>query len=102
MEGAGPPKRPRTEVEGEGSSSSPTYMRGDPWFDDGNVVLVAQGTAFRVFRSVLSKNSEIFHDMFAMPQPADVETFEGCPVVHLQDAKHDLEVVIKALFEGSS
>ncbi|KAI0783929.1 hypothetical protein BC629DRAFT_1518200 [Irpex lacteus] len=35
------------------------------WFEDGNVVLVAETTGFRVYRGLLARHSEIFHDMFS-------------------------------------
>ena len=79
---------------------SAPYERGKPWLEDGNVVLVAQRTAFRVLRSILSECSEIFRDMFAVPQPPDGETLEGCPVVQLSDAKQDVEFVLSVLFSG--
>lgn len=65
------------QTEGEKLSEPPTapYKRGEVWLDDGNVVLVAGGTAFRVHQSILSRNSDIFRDMFTVPQPADAELF---------------------------
>ena len=36
--------------------------------------------------------------MFAIPQPPDAEMFDGCPVVHLQDSKQDIEFVLSAWF----
>ena len=103
----GPPaKRQRTSVgpdkEEEATDSeapAAAYVKGDPWLYDGNVVLVAGKTAFRVFRSVLSKNSPVFEDMFTIPQPPDAETFEDCSVVHLQDAAHDVDAFLRALFD---
>ena len=74
-----------------------SYERADLWFEDGNVVLVAEGAAFKVHRGVLSRNSEIFRDMFGVPQPEHGETFEGCPVVHLTDSKEDVRYMLSAL-----
>ncbi|KAI6039142.1 hypothetical protein EDC04DRAFT_2603393 [Pisolithus marmoratus] len=72
-----------------------------PWFDDGNIVLVAEGKCFRVYRGMLSVHSPIFKDMFSCPQPADQEeTIEGCAVVHLQDSASELQHVLRALFYG--
>lgn len=39
------------------------------WLDDGNVVLVVENTGFRVHRGILSKHSDVFRDMFSVPQP---------------------------------
>ncbi|KAI6019149.1 hypothetical protein EDC04DRAFT_2576051 [Pisolithus marmoratus] len=72
-----------------------------PWFDDGNIVLVAEGKCFRVYRGMLSVHSPIFRDMFSCPQPADQEeTIEGCAVVHLQDSASELQHILRALFYG--
>lgn len=62
------------ETEYSGSSNA-NYERGDLWFKDGNVILIAEGTAFRVHQSLLSINSEVFRDMFSFPQPADTEIY---------------------------
>lgn len=70
------------------------------WFDDGNVVLIAEDTLFRVHRGVLSHNSVVFKDMFLIPQPEEFEQMEGCPVVHLCDSQRDLGVLLGALYEG--
>jgi len=68
----------------------------DVWYSDGSVVLVAEKTAFRVHGTILAANSEIFKDMFAIPQPAspdpDAETYEGCPVLSV-DLKHFLKAI---------
>ncbi|KZP13430.1 hypothetical protein FIBSPDRAFT_753509 [Athelia psychrophila] len=74
--------------------------RSDIWFEDGNVVIQAEGTHFRVYRGALAAHSPIFKDMFAMPQPPSEGegTVEGCPVVHLSDTAADITIVLKALF----
>ncbi|TCD60222.1 hypothetical protein EIP91_010530 [Steccherinum ochraceum] len=109
MSDAHPAKRARIDEEDQGTSgpsSKPTeptnYSRGEVWLDDGNVVLVAEGTAFRVLRSILCSNSDVFRDMFTIPQPTDAETWEGCPVVQLQDSKVDLVYVLRALFDSKN
>ena len=82
------------------SGPSSLFQRGKPWLEDGNVILVAGSTGFRVFRSILSECSEVFSDMFMVPQPADAEIFEGCPIVHLPDSKKDVGLVLSVLFGG--
>lgn len=71
----------------------------DLWFDDGSVILVAQTTGFRVHRGLLARHSEIFHDMFSMPQPPEVETFEGCQVVCLSDDAADVATILGILYD---
>ncbi|KAG6331415.1 hypothetical protein ID866_7674 [Astraeus odoratus] len=69
------------------------------WFDDGNVVLQAEGKQFKVHRGILSAHSQIFKDMFSCPQPPDKdEIVEGCPVVHLQDSASDILHILNALY----
>ena len=40
------------------------------WFGDGNIVVVAQNTAFRFHKSVVSLHSSVFRDLFSIPQPS--------------------------------
>ena len=94
-----PTKRPRT------SESSPSPEGIDPvkrstqlWFDDGNVVVQAESTQFRVHRSVLSLHSQIMKDCFSCPQPADAPMVEDCPVVHLSDSADDIEKLCAFLY----
>jgi len=82
-------------------------IRGDPWFDDGNILLVAGGspTAFRVHRGVLGRHSEVFEGMFSIPQApsnSSTETLDGCQVVPMYDLPTDLSNLIKALYDGAN
>lgn len=73
------------------------------WFEDGNVVLVAETTGFRVYRGLLARHSEIFHDMFSMPQPEQTaeDTYEGCPVVRMADDTADeVSKILTVLYDG--
>lgn len=75
-------------------------MRSEPWYEDGNIVLEAESTQFRIFRGILSASSSIFRDMFSMPQPSESECLvEGCPVVRLSDPAEDWKYVLKALHD---
>ena len=74
-------KRPR--VEGDEEPSTPvTYTReADLWYDDGDIVIQAETTQFRVSKGVLASFSDIFKDMSSIPQPlSDEEVIDGCPV----------------------
>ncbi|KAI0800654.1 hypothetical protein C8Q74DRAFT_1364354 [Fomes fomentarius] len=74
------------------------------WFEDGNVVVVAQQTAFRVHRSVLSRHSDTFSGLFTLPQPADpakIESLDGCPVVRVSDSSHDFKHLLNVLYDGA-
>ncbi|EPQ53822.1 hypothetical protein GLOTRDRAFT_45447, partial [Gloeophyllum trabeum ATCC 11539] len=69
------------------------------WFDDGTVVLNAEGTLFRVYRGVLSRESSVFRDMFSIPQ-SGVDEIDGCPLVRVYDSAADMERFLKAFLEA--
>lgn len=72
----------------------------DIWFEDGNVVLVAECVAFKVHRGQLERHSEIFRDLFSLPQPLDQPMFEGFPIVQLYDSPSDITFLLRALYDG--
>ncbi|KAF9071185.1 hypothetical protein BDP27DRAFT_1291582 [Rhodocollybia butyracea] len=95
--------------------------RGDPWFEDGNIILVPQEDpessesasearlGFRVHRGVLARHSEVFQDMFELPQPDtlddndndnEVSWYEGCQVISMYDIPIELSNLVKALYDG--
>ncbi|PIL26497.1 hypothetical protein GSI_12255 [Ganoderma sinense ZZ0214-1] len=83
------------------SSPSATLQRHpDVWFNDGNIVLVAQGTGFRIYQGLLAGQSTVFSDMFASSSSSD-ESFDGCPVVRLSDSPHDLAHLLRVLLSTS-
>ncbi|KAI0350414.1 hypothetical protein OH77DRAFT_1363361, partial [Trametes cingulata] len=74
------------------------------WIDDGNVVLVAEKSAFRVHKSTLARHSEVFKDLFDVPQPPPSmgtasENMDGFPVIHLSDAAYDIEQLLRAIYD---
>ncbi|PPQ81690.1 hypothetical protein CVT24_003122 [Panaeolus cyanescens] len=78
------------------------FQRGALWFDDGSVVIQAGQTRFRVHRSMLSRCSTVFKDMFSLAQPGDAgseESVEGCPVVCLHDSAKDVEYLLCAIYD---
>jgi BTB/POZ domain len=82
------------------TGSSQTISRhSEFWFTDGSVVVIVGNTAFRIHKSILIKHSDVFSDLFTVPQPEnDTENIDGCPVVHLPDALSDFIDVMKALY----
>lgn len=70
------------------------------WFDDGNVILIAEDIGFCVYRGVLARQSEVFRDTFQMPQPTAVEGAEmDIPVVHLDDdSAEEVAIMLRVLF----
>lgn len=70
------------------------------WYEDGNVILITENVAFRVHRSILSRRSQVFKDLFAFPQPESIDTLEDCPLIHLSDGAEDLAHLLEAIYNG--
>ncbi|KAJ7490854.1 hypothetical protein FB451DRAFT_1079609 [Mycena latifolia] len=68
------------------------------WFEDGNVVIQAGSSQFRLYRGILAARSPVFQDMFSFPQPPDSELVDECPVVHIPDAATEVTHFLKAIF----
>ncbi|KAJ7114158.1 hypothetical protein C8R43DRAFT_1039448 [Mycena crocata] len=68
------------------------------WFEDGNLVIQAGNSQFRVYRGFLAARSPVFKDMLSFPQPSDAELIEGCPLVRLPDPALEVTVFLKAIF----
>ena len=69
------------------------------WYADGTVVLQAGTTLFRVYTGILSQYSAIFRDLFAVPQPAVQEQYQGCPLVHLPDTASEVYHLLKVVHD---
>lgn len=102
MAGTRSQKRARVESASPAPEAKQLPKRYEQlWFEDGNVMIIAEDTAFRLHRGILSRHSEVFRDMFSIPQPqGDAEIMEGVPVVHLPDSLHDLAHFLCALYDG--
>lgn len=88
-------KRKRTD---EPETAAEPLVRSETWFHDGNIVLQADQTQFKVHKGILAANSTVFADMFSIPQPpSGVQLAEGCNVVHLSDSAVDVTYVLEAL-----
>ncbi|KAF7352186.1 BTB domain-containing protein [Mycena venus] len=86
------------------SNAQPDLTRVDDlWFPDGNLILRAENTLFRVLSSILGARSSVFHDMVAFPQPSqpDGDTVDGHAVVCLHDSAAEVEVFLRAIFDSS-
>ncbi|KAJ6593451.1 hypothetical protein B0H19DRAFT_1090359 [Mycena capillaripes] len=91
MSNAPPSKRQRTE--------DAPITRADVWYKDGSVILQAEQTQFRVHWGVLSQHSSFFREMEDLPQPAEQENVDGCPVIELSDdSVVDVEHLLKTLY----
>ena len=100
-------KRARTEDgDGDRNSNLPTSALrrdDDVWLSDGSIVVVAaNNVAFRVHKSTLARRSEIFRDLFCLPNAdaATAETMEGCPIVRVSDVSSDIRPLLSVLCCG--
>ena len=84
----------RVKVESQGR------VRSDIWFHDGNLVLVAGHVPFKVHRGQLERHSEVFRDIFSIPQPVDPPMEDGCPMIELFDCPTDVWYLLRALYDG--
>ncbi|KAH8828656.1 hypothetical protein DL96DRAFT_1013202 [Flagelloscypha sp. PMI_526] len=85
-------KRPRiSESDAELPSAPATFTRGQPWFDDGNLILQSHdGVRFKVYRGLFALHSTVFADMLSLPQPAQQDLVDGCPLVVLSESGKEL------------
>ncbi|KAI0328046.1 hypothetical protein GY45DRAFT_1255894 [Cubamyces sp. BRFM 1775] len=78
-------------------AQEPGIMQSSYWFEDGNVILVADDNiGFRVHRGILAHHSSIFCDLFGVAQPECGEALDGCPIVPLSDSADDLNQLMRA------
>ncbi|KAJ7661029.1 hypothetical protein B0H17DRAFT_1337283 [Mycena rosella] len=70
--------------------------RGDIWFADGNVVLQAESTQFRVYKGTLCSYSEVFKRL--LDGIEDYKGVDGCPLVHVSDSSIDMEHILRTIF----
>ncbi|KAI1787705.1 hypothetical protein LXA43DRAFT_683603 [Ganoderma leucocontextum] len=105
------PSRKRTRLEDseeDGNLSLPTSSipkDDDVWLSDGSIVVVAADkVAFRVHKSLLSLRSEIFRDLFSLPNvdAATAEVMDGCPVVRVSDSPEDIRRLFLVLCCGKN
>ncbi|RDB30260.1 hypothetical protein Hypma_007308 [Hypsizygus marmoreus] len=71
------------------------------WFDDGNLILEADDSRFRISKGIVAAKSAVFREMMSLPQPCDQELVEGCPVVRLHDSAQDVGYFLKAIYDSS-
>lgn len=72
----------------------------DVWMDDGSIIIAA-GTdpthLFKCHKSVLSKNSLVFSEMFGLALTGNA--YQDVPVVPLPDAANDVRTLIRMLYD---
>ncbi|KAH8113883.1 hypothetical protein DFH11DRAFT_1743985 [Phellopilus nigrolimitatus] len=83
------------------------------WLSDGNIILAAAAKElpnrvimFRVHKSILALQSQIFADMFSLPSPdgsqdAD-DNYDGIPVVSMPDSAEEIECMLNVLYNPAT
>ncbi|KAJ7185867.1 hypothetical protein C8R46DRAFT_1343049 [Mycena filopes] len=95
-----PPSTKRKRVEpGFPAAADGTVTRSKIWKPFGDIILQAESTQFRVSRDILAEHSSVFRDMFAVPQPPNEPTVEGCQIVHVSDTAQDWELLFEVLYD---
>ncbi|KAI0356842.1 hypothetical protein OH77DRAFT_1423076 [Trametes cingulata] len=85
-------KRPRLSPEDE----KPFVNHPTLYFDDGNVILQAGATLFCVHRSLLSKHSAVFRDLFAQEHAE----FRGLPHISMEETPEEVEALLNVVYDG--
>ena len=64
------------------------------WLLDGTVIIVAQDTAFRVYKRALIQRSEAFCKLFSSGRNTNIQIIDGCPVVRVSDSPEDIRPLL--------
>ncbi|KDR79510.1 hypothetical protein GALMADRAFT_1243561 [Galerina marginata CBS 339.88] len=91
-------KRITSGTDEEDDNQQPPVRNPDFWFEDGNIIIQAQNTQFRVYRGSIARQSTVFNVMFGLPQPEGEMLVDGCPIVHLDDAPQDWKNLLTILY----
>lgn len=91
---------PTDTPHSSGSEENPIQADG-LWFEDGNLILKAENTLFRVYGGLLAARSSVFRDMLGFPPPEDGNaTMDGCPIVTVYDSAKDMAYFLRAVFDS--
>ncbi|VDC07132.1 unnamed protein product [Peniophora sp. CBMAI 1063] len=94
------PAAKRRRVDGVDDSSpsatGPSEKYKDMWLEDGNVIIQCPQGAFRVHRSLLATQSEVFRDMFTLPIP-ESGAGDAVPTVQLSDDTDQMYMFLRCL-----
>lgn len=74
--------------------------RSDIWFEDGNIILQAQNTQFRIHRGIVALHSRVFKGMFPIPLPEGEPLVDGCPLVHVFDDPEDWRNLLDIIYNS--
>ena len=69
------------------------------WYDDGNLIIEAGSSRFRIYKGLLADKSSFFSTMLSLPQDTSEKLVDGCPVVRFQDSVQDVGIFLKAIYD---
>ncbi|GJJ09975.1 hypothetical protein Clacol_004200 [Clathrus columnatus] len=68
----------------------------DFYFPDGTIFLLAESTLFRVYAKLLAMHSDVFRDLMgSSPKPKNAGTYDGYPLIRLEDKSEDVACFLK-------
>ncbi|TBU62631.1 hypothetical protein BD310DRAFT_917847 [Dichomitus squalens] len=103
FEGTRLSKRARPDDDSGGTRSLEDVVQDKEfWLEDGNIVLIAGKTAFKIYRGLIAAQSLVFSDMLATARPDAEQLYDGCPVDRLSDSPLDLRYLLRALIPKTS
>ncbi|KAG6876894.1 hypothetical protein C0993_012318 [Termitomyces sp. T159_Od127] len=76
----------------------PPQARGNPWLEDGNIILITERKAFKFHKRTLTSQSLEFEKRIGLMNDGNTDVVEGCPVLEVPFASPtDLEHFLTAL-----
>lgn len=82
----------------------PASMRGTPWFDDGNIIILTGDgeTAFKSYMGLLLHNSAWFEERLCALSDDSAEVVDGCALIQLdkEDSARDMSHFLTAMHNG--
>ncbi|KAJ7458972.1 hypothetical protein FB451DRAFT_1097548 [Mycena latifolia] len=87
-----PIKRPRVDSQSEPAEP----VCSDIWFEDGNIVIRAENTQFRVYKGTLCSHSDVLKQ--AIENMEESKGVDGCPLLRLSDCSTDVQCVLRTIF----
>ncbi|TBU41577.1 hypothetical protein BD309DRAFT_868029 [Dichomitus squalens] len=74
----------------------------DFWFEDGNIVIIADETQFRVHRSILCRHSDVLADRLGFNDRRRDTSYDSCAVVRILDSAKSFKGLLRLLYPGPS
>ena len=84
---------------GEGTEEH--FQHDDLWFEDGNVIIVAENVWYKLHRGILAKHSGVFRDMFQVADSSAGDSVQGCPTVSVTDDAQHMTLFLLLLYDAA-